>query len=182
MTDEMLAKLRAPTSRHADRPLWLSIAFVAVVSAAILLPMVYMVWYTFHWRDYISAISASTTQAYRFGSLEGTVEGSEVQVTGEHMYALYDRMTGHMGKLYRNAPDEAPRIALQYSDGAALEVWEVKIAQDTAVEVGQPDGSRRQYGVLWRFTSAEGEVWIYDTDKELYRNIWILVAPQQNAP
>lgn len=180
MTEEMLAKIRPPSARYTDRPLWLSICLVAAISAAILLPMVYMVWYTFHWRDYISAISASTSQAYRFGSLEGTVEGNPVQVTGPHMYALYDRLTAHMGKLYRHAPEEAPRIDLQYSSGATLEIWEVSLDEDDAVAIGQADSGGRKYHLLWRFTSAEGEVWIYDTDKDLYRNVWILVAPQQN--
>ena len=176
MTDEFYAKLRKPHRRRADRPLWFSIAFVAVLMALILGPLVYMVWYTFHWRDYISDISASTTQAYRLGSLEGTVEGEPVSVTGEHMYALYNRLTKRMGKLYREAPEEEPRIALRYSNGATLEVWEIKLEEDAIV------AGKREYCVLWRYTSADGKVWVYDNNLDLYRNIWILVCPAQNQP
>ena len=181
MTDEMLAKLRPPRTRNTDRPLWLSLGLVVVLSAAIILPMVYTVWYTFHWRDFVSSISASTAYSYRNGGLQGTVDGQPTDVTGPHMYRLYDLLTEHMSKLYRNAPDEPAPIVLRYANGATLEVWEI-LLEDPDLPDGFGNSGKPKYGVFWRFTSSEGEVWMYDTDLQRYRNVWILVAPSQNQP
>ena len=181
MTDEMYAKLQQPRTRYTDRPLWFSIGLVVAITAAILLPLIYMMWYTFHWRDYMSAISASTTYTYRFHSgLAGTVEDKPTLVTDQHMYQLYDLLTEHMSKLYWDAPQEEPLIFLTYGDGATLEVWEIELEKDPAISAGYTNSLKRKYGVFWRFTSAEGEVWMYDSDLHSYRNVWILVTPSQN--
>ena len=54
--------------------------------------------------------------------------------------------------------------------------------EDPDLPDGFIDSGRSEYGVFWRFTSAEGEVWMYDTDLQRYHNVWILVTPAQNQP
>ncbi len=181
MTDEMYAKLQQPKPPRSDRPLWISLILVTVISAAILLPMIYMMWYTFHWRDFLSAISSSTTYSYRYHTgLQGTVEDELTTVTDQHMYQLYELLTEHMSKLHHKAPEEDPLIFLTYGDGATLEIWEITLEADPAGSAGYQGSLKQEYGVFWRFTTSDGEVWMYDTDLQSYRNVWILTAPSQN--
>lgn len=182
MTDEMYAKLRKPSQTpRRDRPLWRSVLFAAVLSLLLILPVGYAAWYGFHWHAHTAAVSESTKHAYYFGGLQGTVDGQPVTLTADHTYDLYEILTRSMSKLQREAPAAEPDIRLEYGDGAMLEVWQVTLDEADAVKNGY-GGTRKTEGVFWRFTNYEGRVWMYDTDKLRYHDLWIVAAPQQNQP
>lgn len=115
----------------------------------------YFMWYQTHFRDFISALSDSTVYAYQNDCLTARQDGQEFSLEREKGYQIYNLLTKNNGKLYRRTPDEPAALTLDYGDGAVLELWPVELEE----------GAEREVGVFWRFVSAEGKVWMYDTDK-----------------
>lgn len=165
MSEERRFQMRPPRQR---RELVLPIALAAAAALLVMLAVlvVYPVWYQFHYRDFVAAFSDSTTYAYHSDSLHARSEGWSSRVTGENDYHVYALLTDEPGRLRRSVPEEEPGVVLDYGDGATLELWEVEL---TDVSARQPDG------VLWRFVSAEGETWIYDSDAVRYQKLLLTV-------
>ena len=138
--------------------------------------MLYLIGSALHlqttYRNFIYALSDSTVYCYENNCLRAELEGDTVRVTGENAYAVYFLFTKKPGKPRVVAPQEDPHLILDYGDGATLECWSYKM-----------EGSaRRTYGIFWRFTSAEGKVFLFDTDDLSLSQIKSRVSLKKNAP
>lgn len=153
MTDEMYARLRQPRQRKNYRiPMALCLCFVIVASVVGLI--LYAAWYQYHYRAFVSALSRSTVYAYQNDSLWLEAGDRSQAITNSAVYLPYNTLIQQPGKLYRAAPERAPDMRLDYGDGAVLLLWAVELEE----------GARRETGVFWQFTAADGECWLYDTD------------------
>lgn len=153
MTDEMYARLRQPRQRRNYKiPAALCICFV--ILAAVIGLVLYAIWYQYHYRAFVSALSRSTVYAYQNDSLWLEAGDHSRSVTNSAVYLPYNKLIQQPGKLYRTAPDREPDMRLDYGDGAVLLLWAVDLEE----------GARRATGVFWQFTTADGESWLYDTD------------------
>lgn len=153
MTDHLYAKLRRP-QQQKNHTIPVALGFCFVIFAAAVSLILYAMWYQCHYREFVGALSRSTVYAYRNDSLYLETGDSAHFISGSRVYLPYDTLTKQPGKLYRTAPDREPDIRLDYGDGAALLLWEVKLEE----------GAHREYGVFWQFTSPDGESWLYDSD------------------
>ena len=115
----------------------------------------WFLWQKTHYQAFVSTLSDSTVYAYQHNTLTGRTAEGLSSLEGETSYQLYTLLSGRQPKPRRQAPQESPLLTLDYGDGSSLEFWPVELE----------DNTQRQTGILWRFTSPEGKVWIYDTDR-----------------
>lgn len=166
---------------NASRPKWFrkigkSHLFLFLLFVAALLPIVYIIGSSMHYqlryRSFVYALSDSTVYCYEHNSLQAQLETDTVRVSGDNAYDLYFLFTKKKAKHHTAAPDTPPSLTLDYGDGSLLECWSWKM---------EP-GARRTYGVFWRFTDSEGNVWMYDTDDLALNKIQRVVSLSLNEP
>ena len=124
------------------------------------------------YRQFVYALSESTVYCYAQHTLRADMETDTVRVSGENAYDLYFLFTKKRAKQRLNTPDVPPDLTLDYGDGAVLECWRIKMDRR----------ARRSYGIFWRFVSAQGDVWMYDTDDLDLSKIQRVVALEKNEP
>ena len=128
--------------------------------------------FQFRYREFVHALSDATVYCYENNSLQAQLEEDTVRVSGTNAYDLYFLFSKKQAKSRLTAPEEAPGLVLDYGNGALLECWSCKM----------DDSARRTYGVFWRFTSPEGDVWMYDTDDLGLYKIQRIVSLEFNEP
>lgn len=146
-------KTRTSKARR-DYILFAAILLAVALVAFCCLSIGWFLWRHTQFQDFIAALSDSTTYAYENDSLT-TLEGDTPQPADrEGCYPLYILLSDAQGRQWHNVPEETPLLTLDYGDGSLLELWPVALKGDT----------QRETGILFRFTSSQGQVWIYDTD------------------
>jgi hypothetical protein len=105
-------------------------------------------------KAFVYELSVATIYATENDSLKATQGGEEIRVKPHNAFSIFAQFTKKRAKPRREAPENAPRLILDYGNGALLECWEIRLEETAA----------RKHGVFWRFTSPEGNVWMYDTD------------------
>lgn len=146
-------RTKTPKPRR-DYILFAAITLAVALVAFCCLSIGWFLWRHTQFQDFIAALSDSTTYAYENDCLT-TLEGDTPQPADrDNCYPLYILLSDAQGRGSRSVPAETPLLTLDYGDGALLELWPVALKGDT----------QRETGILFRFTSAQGQVWIYDTD------------------
>lgn len=147
-----------------------------LICVAVLLPFLILVGYAMgqqsQYREFVYALSESTVYCYEHHSLRADLEEDSVRVSGENAYDVYFLFTKKRAKPRLTTPDTEPDLTLDYGDGAVLECWRIKMDQK----------ARRSYGIFWRFTSAQGDIWMYDTDDLDLSKLQRVVALDKNEP
>lgn len=147
---EFYDKIARPEQRPPRRGgAWLYVALVLVIlalaAAAFVAYPVFTVRPSFY--QYVAALSDSTVDAYAGGPLQGEVEGQGVHISGENAHALYRALSSWTPtRKLLFPPGRTPDLALEYRDGARLQLW-----QDVDA-AGQPAAR----GVSMRFDAADG--------------------------
>jgi hypothetical protein len=170
-TTDRFAKLKTPKLKR-DFLLPTVIVLALIVLVATGAPAVYAGWYQLHYRDFVGSISNSTYYAYQNNCLYALQDGEEVLVTGEHNYLLYGIITEEPGKLLKSVPEREADIVLYYGDGGVLELWNVELTYASASSSS---------GVCWRWTDAEGEIWIYNTDNFTFTTVSLATDLAHNS-
>ena len=148
------SKARLPKTRR-DYILFAAILLAVALVAFFCTSIGWFLWRHTQFQDFVSALSDSTTYAYENDCLT-TLEGDTPQPADrDDCYPLYILLSDTQGRGWRKVPEEAPLLTLYYGDGAFLELWPVELKGDT----------QRETGILFRFTSSQGKIWMYDTDR-----------------
>ena len=143
-----------PSKNRRDYVLFAAISLAVAMVVFICASVGWFMWQQSHFQAFVSALSDSTVYAYENNTLTAQENGTAVSLDREAGYQLYILLSDQQGKPRRQVPQEPSMLTLSYGDGGKLELWPVQLQGDT----------QRETGILWRFTSSEGTVWIYDTD------------------
>ena len=128
--------------------------------------------FQFRYRSFVHALSDATVYAYENHSLRAELEEDIVRVSGDNAYDLYFLFSKKQAKKRTTLPEGEPGLTLDYGNGALLECWSCKMEES----------ARRTYGVFWRFTDPDGNVWMYDTDDLGLYKIQRVVSLEWNEP
>ena len=145
---------RPPKSRR-DYVLFAAISLAVALVVFLCGSIAWFLWQRNHYQLFVSALSDSTLYAFQNDSLTGRQDGQDFVMPGQTGYQLYNLLSNWDGKPRRKVPQQSPDLTLSYGDGSVLELWPVELDGDT----------QREIGILFRFTSSDGETWIYDTDR-----------------
>lgn len=159
-SNDLYARVRRPQER--PKPQRHRLRFVLagaclVVLAAVVGFFVWQLGYRSRHFAFVSALSASTTNAYGQDSLTARFDGREFHVDRENAHNLYAYLTADVGQEPWFPPKDNPDLVLDYGDGSTLQMW-----QDTAAWDGHsqlyvlhtdPEGTER--GCLLRRHSLE---------------------------
>lgn len=126
----------------------------------------------FRYRSFLYALSDATVYCSENNSLRAEQEEGFARLSEDNAYALYFLFTKKQAKPRYNAPEEDPELVLDYGSGAVLECWSQKMEES----------ARRTYGVFWRFTDPEGNVWMFDTDDLSISILKRRTKPEYNQP
>ena len=108
------------------------------------------------YRSFVSDRTDSTLHARHFSTLRVTVNGEETNAAIDDLSDLLALITDAGAGRTADAPEETPYAVIDYGDGTTLEIWKVELVN--------PSNDWTE-GPFFRYTSASGKVYGYDTDQ-----------------
>ena len=127
MERDLYASVRRGSTRRRDWRMWAALCLVLALAAATLLPMAWSIRYQLRYREFVEALSESTLDSYRTGSLTAERDGETVPLSGGCGYQIYTLAAGLTPGRWRQPPEESAPITIHYRDGASLAFWEVPL-------------------------------------------------------
>lgn len=153
---DMYARVQTNRRSKRDIGLWVALAACVLVLLLCIAPMVWGCWYQLRFRAFVSELSDCTVYAYENDCLSLETGGQTLLLDGEEGYNLYRRLCDAGPGRLGSVPQEAPAAVVDYGNGAAMELWSVKLVNS---------GTNREYGLFLCYTSPAGEQFAYDTDQ-----------------
>ena len=157
MTESLYASVRPARTPRRDPRLWIAVIAAAVVLLAAAAPMVWAAHYQRQYRRFSTDLAASSLYARQNGCLTLERDGEAVRLEpgayyDNFLFRLVESGSGRVGR----APDEPCAAALNFGNGARLELWPVAL-----------DGYRStswEYGLFLLYTYPDGRTYGYDTE------------------
>ena len=123
---DLYAKVQKERRPKRDHTIWYWGAAAAVITVAILTPVLLMSIHQYRFHGFLRDVSSSSLHA-RIGAVTCTVDGKTDTVTTEELSKLLMMLTdGGCGKPMRKLPQEAP-FRVDFYDGAVLKLWRGEI-------------------------------------------------------
>lgn len=151
-----------PKGRKTKRDVLLAVSVIAfiVILCVTTLPLAQMIKMGHDYRKYVDAFTDSLTDARKKGGLtatwgpQGDFMWRLTNDQGSHLYTVL--LDAGMGKPQKEMPDREDSLFLTFPDGAVMSLWRTEITERSR---------ERDIGLFVRFTSNDGRVWMYDTDR-----------------
>lgn len=123
---DLYVKVQKERRPKWDHTIWYWGAAAAVITVAILTPVLLMSIHQYRFHGFLRDVSSSSLYA-RIGAVTCTVDGKTDTVTTDELSKLLMMLTdGGCGKPMRKLPQEAP-FRVDFYDGAVLKLWRGEI-------------------------------------------------------
>lgn len=161
--DGLYSRITRKSSKAAyDIPLISTITFLSLLSAALIISVIYLMGCNRRFIAFVSDLSGSTFYAYRHESLIAKADGNFYKVSGKNIYGIYSYIAlSKSGRESRKIPEGEP-VVLDYGDGSILQLWDL------------PDNQEENRHILFiRYTDPKGKSFSYINYKMTLENILI---------
>lgn len=157
MANTMYAAVRRLPKPRWDKKLWLAITASVLFIAIVVSPMVWAAWYQRQFRLFTNDLADSTNYARRHGSLTMTKDGERFVLDPDRGFEYFlIRLAGVGSGRIGDAPVEPPLATVEFGNGAALELWSVRLEGYVSSDL--------EYDLYLRYTYPDGKVYGYDNE------------------
>ena len=155
MANRMYEAVQNKPPRKWDKKFWIAVAVALLVLAVTGTPAVRAVLERNEYRSFAKDLTANSSLSMRKGTVTLEMDGETftLEATNDYNYFLRQMTTVGPGRKV-DAPEEPPSAAVDFSSGARLELWSVKLD-------GYSVNSRTE-GLFVRYTYRSGKTYSYE--------------------